>query len=69
MLIHVELCDHCGKAASPGVALEAYKLSDSPRTFHICSTCQEKPFKRVVETHPNAEAVRRTVNLLLGRGA
>ncbi len=65
MLIHVEVCDHCGTPAR-GKSFESYKLVGNDTVYHICSVCQDRPFRILVTPHPRALAVQETVRLMLG---
>lgn len=65
MIIHIEICDHCG-IPSRGFTFESYRVGNQP-TRQICSVCQDKPFKSKIEPHPKAVAIRSTVMLIVGQ--
>lgn len=67
MIIHIEICDHCGVPAR-GVTLETYRVGRKPAR-QICHSCQDKPFKSSVTPHPKAVAIQNAVLLLIGGAA
>jgi hypothetical protein len=62
MILTVAICDHCG-FADYGAGLTPYRVGSGP-VLHICSSCEEKPFKRVMP-HPKGLSVAEVVRLAL----
>ncbi len=61
MIIQIQLCDHCDSVIH-GPA-ESYRIGDGP-TLDICSSCQQKPFRRVAPS-ARGKAVAETMRLAL----